>query len=139
MQNGNILHADIKNKNLDSLEILMTILSWESGNFLHIAGAQVPQITIRQNAFKLIEQADAYLVEYKMLWEMYRDIDILEQIMRPGVHDNLPELSLYIIDVLSTPKRVGELAAELPISRMQLLESIKALEDRQFIFVERER
>ncbi len=139
MQNGNILHADIKNKNLDSLEILMTILSWESGNFMHIASAQVPQTTIRQNAFKLIEQADAYLVEYKMLWEMYRDIDILEQIMRPGVHDNLPELSLYIIDVLSTPKRVGELAAELPISRRQLLESIKALEDRQFIFVERER
>lgn len=139
MQNGNILHADIKNKNLESLDTLMTILSWESGNFLYIAGAQVPQATIRQNAFKLIEQADAYLAEYKMLWEMYRDVDALEQIMNPSVHDNLPEISLYILDLLSTPKWVGELAAELPIARLELLQAIKALEDRQFIFVDRDR
>lgn len=139
LQNGNILHADIKNKSLDSLDTLMSILSWESGNFLHIARAQAPQTTIRQNAFKLIEQADAYLAEYKLLWEMYHDVDVLEQIMTPTAHDTLPELSYYILELLDPIKRVGDLASELPASRKQLLEAIKALEDRQFIFVERQR
>lgn len=139
LQNGNILHADIKNKNLDSVETLMTILSWESGNFLYIPTAQAPAATIRQNAFKLIEAADAYLAEYKLLWEMYQDDDLLEQIMQPGAHDMLPDLSLYIFELLDPVKRVRDLAAELPASRMQLLQALKALEDRQFIFVERYR
>lgn len=139
LQNGNILHADIKNKTLESVATLMTILSWESGNYLYIPTAQVPVATIRQNAFKLIEEADAYLVEYKLLWEMYQDVDLLEQIMQPSPHDALPDLSYYIFELLDPVKRVGDLAAELPATRLQLLQALKALEDRQFIFVERQR
>ena len=139
LQNGNILHADIKNKNLDGMETLFTILSWESGNFLHIPTAQVGHTSIKQNAFKVIEDADAYLAEYKLLWEMYQDVDCLELIMQPGKGDPLSEAVLLVLNHLEHENNIGALAAELPLSRKDLLEAIKSLDDRRFIFVDRTR
>lgn len=141
LHNGNILLADIKNKNLDPAQAFLDILCWESGNFIYIPGGQVPagRSTIRTNAYDLLAQAHEYNRRYQILWDMYQEMDIPEVIVMPGSGEQLPEAAWMLLEMIDGNHCIGQMHANMPYSRMELIEAIQNMDDRQFLFVERVR
>lgn len=140
-QNGNILYADIKNKSLDPVVAFKDLVCWESGNFLFIPGARLSpeRKAIRQNAYDLMREAFEYHRTYQMLWEMYQKDDIPELILMPGSGDKLNEVVMTLLECIDGRLPVGKLHAMLPYHRLEVLEALQSLEDRQFVFMERQR
>lgn len=140
LQNGNILHADVKNKKLSPEDAFLEIMSWRSGNIIYIPKSKMPSGGgIRQNAYKLLEQAEAHLRDYLILWEMYQKDDIPEIIVFPGMGEKLAEEVWALLEFLDGQTCVGQLISYLPYPRMQIMKALQNLEDRQFIFMDRKR
>jgi len=141
LQNGNILYADVKNKSLDPVQAFFDIVAWEAGNFIFIPRAKLPPETkiIRQNAYDLLREAYAYSQNYQILWDMYRKDDVPEIVLMPGAGDKLSEIMMYLLEVIDGQVPVGKLHAILPYDRMALLEALQAMDDRQFVFMDRVR
>ncbi|MGV3523098.1 MAG: protein kinase domain-containing protein [Candidatus Sericytochromatia bacterium] len=140
LQNGNILMADIKNKRLDLMQAFFDITCWESGNFIYIPNAALPQgPTIRQNAYDVLQQGYEYNRRYQILWEHYQENDLPEIIVMPGSGDQLSEAGWMMLELIDGNHCIGQLQNFLPYARLEILETLQNLEDRQFIFVERTR
>lgn len=141
MQNGNILMADIKNKNLEPGPAFFDILCWESGNFIYIPNAPPPaqQSLIRKNAYDLLAEAHAYAREHHILWDMYREQDIPEIILMPGSGEQMPDTAWMLMEMIDGNHCIGSMHAHLPTSRMDVMQALQNMEDRQFVFVERVR
>ena len=140
LQNGNILHADIKNKKLSPEDAFFEILSWKSGNLIYIPKSTMPSGGgIRKNAYKLLEQAEEYLRDYLILWEMYQKDDIPELIISPSVGEKLSEEVWALLEFIDAQTCVGQIISYLPYPRMQIMKALQSLEDRQYIFMERQR
>lgn len=138
VQNGNILYADTKNKNFDPETAFLDLISWESGNYIFIPGAAVPQVqTIKKNSYDLISQAHQHLREFRIIWDMYRENDLPEIVMMPSAGDKLSEVAMSMLEMLDGKWSVGKLHGILPYSRSEILKTLQNMEDRQFIFVDR--
>lgn len=141
LQNGNILLADIKNKSLEPMQAVFDILCWESGNFIYIPNAQIPagSQVIRKNAYDLLAEAYEYARKHHILWDMYREKDIPEMILMPGSGENLPETAWMLMELIDGNRCVGQMHANMPYTRIEVMEGLQNMEDRQFLFMERKR
>ena len=139
LEQGHILTADIKNKNHDALLAFKDILCWESGNFIYIPNTQLPagKETLQQSSQDLLVQAQAHSREHHQLWDMYRETDLPEATMMPSGNENLPDAAWMMLELMDGNRCIGQLQANLPYPRLEVLEALKSLEDRQYIFVER--
>lgn len=138
LQSGNILYADIKNKSLDPETAFLDIMTWESGNYLFIPGASVPQVkTIKKNAYDLVSMAHQHLREFRELWDMYQEHDLPEIVMMPGAGDKISELMINLLEMLDGKWSIGKLHATYPYSRFDIVTALKEMDDRQFLFVDR--
>ncbi len=140
LQNGNVLHADVKNKKMSAEEAFFEILSWQSGNLIYIPKSTMPTGGgIQKNSYKLLEQAEEYLRDYIILWEMYQKDDIPEITVFPGIGEKLSEEVWALLEFLDGQTCVGQLISYLPYPRMQIMKALQNLEDRQFLFMDRRR
>lgn len=141
LQNGQILMADIKNKSLEPTQTVLDILCWESGNFIYIPNAHLPEGhgVIHSNASDLLTQAYEHGRLHQILWDMYRETDIPEVIQMPGSGENLPETAWMLLEFIDGHHCVGQMHANVPYTRIQVMEALQNMEDRQFLFIERMR
>ncbi|MGV3523807.1 MAG: protein kinase domain-containing protein [Candidatus Sericytochromatia bacterium] len=137
-EQGEIRQVRFRQQNIPPQQALMDILCWESGNFCvdlnrRASEDQFPRTSTKQ----LLQEGEAVQHSYQALWESYHDLDIPELIMSPSSHDVISADAQALVDTVDGHRCVGQLCALMPQARLALLEGLKELEDRQFVFVER--
>ncbi|PKL75128.1 MAG: hypothetical protein CVV27_16970 [Candidatus Melainabacteria bacterium HGW-Melainabacteria-1] len=137
---GEIRQLRSRETHLSPYEAFCDLICWESGNFCFFAGQ-----TTRENQFAaistqvLIQDASSNLATYHQLWLDYHDQDIPEIIMMPGSKDVISELCQDLLDSIDGSRCIGQLYPLLAYDRLSVLKGLKELEDRQFLFFERQR
>ncbi|MGE3726080.1 MAG: serine/threonine protein kinase [Candidatus Sericytochromatia bacterium] len=140
LDQGALIHIDIKNKTYPPLEAFKALMTWESGSLMYFARSAPSAKPLEMpQGEALLTLCRTHLMHYFEFWEFYQTADIPEVIMMPSASTRLPEASLALLDLIDGKLCVGELYAALPHNPMQFMEGLKSLEDRQSIFVERYR
>jgi eukaryotic-like serine/threonine-protein kinase len=138
---GQINYVDIKNKHLGGDLLLMDLLAWESGNFSFIPGTPPEgsgqHLDLDQHV--LMEEAQTYLQEIETLWPDYRDQDIPELMREPAKGEAFSKLAQAVFGWVDGQHCIGQLFALMPQDRLSILWGIRELEDRKYVFVERQR
>lgn len=137
-QDGEIVKLESLLNRADPRADLWDACCWRAGSFYFQPGHfEVPQPLDWLTVEVLAEGAD-YIQRYRSLWEEYQENDLPELIMAPGEMEQL-SLSETLLGYINGQRRVNQICAHLKRDRLNILQELKALEDRQFIFVERER
>lgn len=139
-ENGEIRQLRSRQAHLSPYEAFCDLACWESGNFCFFPGQKA-----RENQFGaistqlLLQDALINLSAYRELWFDYHDQDIPEVIMMPASTDPVSELCQDLLDSVDGQRCIGQLYPLLAYDRLSVLKGLKRLEDRQFLFFERQR
>jgi len=140
LDQGVLIHIDIKNKAYPPLVAFSSLSVWDSGSLMFFARSAPPTKPLEMpQGEDLLSAARNYLVKYFEFWEFYQTSDIPEIIMMPSGAARLPDASLALLDLIDGKLCVGQLYAAMPHEPLAFMEGMKSLEDRQCIFVERYR
>jgi serine/threonine protein kinase len=137
LNQGQILHADLKNKNFTPLIAFCNLVTWESGSSLFVPRQAPGSAPITPQGEALLSAARKYLNEFRDYWEIYQTVDIPEVVVQPGPSTRLTEAAQALIETIDGRLCMGQLFDILPQDRVEILKGLKSLEDRQFIFVDR--
>lgn len=140
LDHGEIRYLDIKNIKCEPLTGFFSLVCLESGNLLFIS-RQAPAIqplAMPQGA-QLLHQAREYLRRFLELWEFYQGTDVPEIILppTPAQISKLPQAAQMLLECIDGKLCIAQLQALSCYDHYTLLEGLKALEDRQIIFVDR--
>lgn len=139
-ENGEIRELRSRQNHLSPYEAFCDLACWESGNFCFFSG-----VPARENQFGaistqvLVQDAMHNLGSYRDLWLDYHDRDIPEIIMMPASTDSVSSLCQDLLDSIDGTRCIGQLYPLLACDRLSMLQALKELEDRQFLFFERQR
>ncbi|PIQ25182.1 hypothetical protein COW36_23015 [bacterium (Candidatus Blackallbacteria) CG17_big_fil_post_rev_8_21_14_2_50_48_46] len=138
---GLIRYVDIKNKHLGGDLLLMDILAWESGNFCFIPGLEAlgsgQHMELEQKV--LLADAHAYLKDVEGFWSNYQDMDIPEIIMEPARGDQFSAPALALLGWVDGQRCLGQIFAHMPHDRLSVIWGLRELEDRHYLFLDRQR
>lgn len=139
-EQGQLTAIQARERPLSETLLLEDLACWESGNFYCEPLAQVPvQELARLPGFQLLKQSHAARAAYRLLWPDYQDADLPEVLMSPSASDLLSEVEQACLADIDGQLSIGALCQRLPFTRLAILTALKALEDRQFLFIERVR
>ena len=139
-EQGEIRQLRSRQAHLSPYEAFCDLICWESGNFCFFHGPPP-----RENQFAaistqlLVQDACSNLATYRQLWLDYHDQDLPEIIMMPASTDVVSDLCQDLLDSVDGTRCIGQLYPLLAYDRHSVLKGLKELEDRQFLFFERER
>jgi serine/threonine protein kinase len=140
LDQGQVINFDIKNKSYPPLIGFCSLMSWESGSMLFFNRPAPTGISMDMpQGTGLLTESKAYFERLYEFGEFYQSNDIPEIIMRPQQLQRLPESDQFLLELIDGKLCIGQLHAAMPYDRLTVLESLKSLEDRQIIFVERYR
>lgn len=140
LDQGTLIHIDIKNKAYSPFIAFSSLAAWDSGSLLFFARNAPPAKPLDMpQGEALLNETRNFLVAYFEYWEFYQSGDIPEMIMTPSAASRLPDAALALLDLIDGKLCLGQLYAALPHDPLQFMEGLKGLEDRQCIFVERYR
>lgn len=138
IEKGFIRQVALKHREIDPEQGFYDVICWHSGNFCFL-----PTASAGADQFKkvptpmLLDAADVYLQDFETLWDMFRDQDIPEVSVFPGPKDKVSETVLVIMSEINNERCIGQIYARVNIDRLRVLQALKELEDRRFIFVDR--
>ncbi len=140
LQQGQIVKIESVSPADTTQDLLNDACCWSAGGFYFMPGAfdLEERLSWAAKTVKVLDQAAVYLQAYQSLWNEYHDHDLPEVIMPPSDLETLA-LSETVLTYINGQRRVNQICAHLQRDRLNILQSLKALEDRQHIFVERER
>lgn len=140
LQAGQIVQLEATHPTADPKSLLYDACCWSAGGFYFMPGAfeLTSPLSWAQETENVLDAAALYLQDYQSLWSEYQDNDLPEVIMPPSELEQLA-LSETLLTYINGQRRVNQICAHLQRDRLNILQSLKALEDRQHIFVERER
>jgi serine/threonine protein kinase len=142
LEQGQILHADIKNMHMPPLAAFFSLCRWQSGSLLflsrqapHSIPAEMPQ------GAELIQQTEAMLKKHRELWARYQENDCPRVTAQPTADElaNMPEQTVSLLDLIDGQHSVAQIAAQVYFDRGTLFEAFKRLEDLQLLSFERQR
>jgi len=135
---GKIRQVAMKHREIDPEQGFYDVICWHSGNFcfLPTAHAGVDQFQDTPTSL-LLDAAEVYLQDFEAMWEMYRDQDIPEIAMYPAAQDKVSAVAETLIKHINNQSCIGQIYAMVNLDRLSVLQGLKELEDRQFIFVDR--
>lgn len=141
LSQGQIRYVDIKNKHLGGDLLLMDILAWESGNFCFIPGIEAEGSGQYLELEQQVLLADAYrfLEDVRELWPGYQEQDIPEIIMEPSVSDQFSAPALALLGWVDGQRCLGQIFALMPYDRLSVMWGLRELEDRHYLFLDRQR
>lgn len=139
-EQGQLSAIEARERQLSETLLLEDLVCWESGNFYCEPLAEVPmQALARLPGFQLLKQSHAAREAYRLLWPDYQEADLPEVLMSPSGSDVLSEVEQACLADIDGQLSIGALCQRLPFTRLAILTALKALEDRQFLFIERVR
>lgn len=139
-EGGEIRQLRSRQTHLSPYEAFCDLACWESGNFCFYS-----DVPARENHFGaistrvLLQDAMLNLSAYRELWLDYHDQDIPEVIMMPASTDRISDLCQDLLDTVDGQRCIGQLYPLMAYDRLSVLKGLKELEDRQFLFFERQR
>lgn len=136
---GCLRGIETRKRQLEGFEALSDVVCWEAGNFCCTpsAPAQLDQFGLEMPA--LLSRLKETQKEFRLLWDDYQDLDLPELIQKPSASDRFGSVAQMLLEALEKGMCIGQLYTLIPNSRLEILAGIKELEDRQFIFINRER
>ncbi len=137
MKQGQIRSVQARNSGLEPLKALTDVVCWEAGNFYLNPEISESPDNIDLEATDALDHLKASYKEFRILWEDYHDYDLPELIMEVSDYDRFSPVVSDLVPVLDTELCLGQIYALLPYSRTEILNGLKELEDRQYIFIER--
>ncbi len=139
-EQGEIRHLRSRQAHLSPYEAFCDLVCWESGNFCIFPGqrSQDNQF-VAISTYHLLQDATANLDTFRQLWLDYRDEDIPEIIMMPAGKDAITPVCQDLLESIDGQRCIGQLYPSLSYDRLSMLQGLKELEDRQFIFFDRQR
>ncbi len=139
-ENGDIQTLRSRQNHLSPYEAFCDLICWDSGNFCFFTGSKaVENLFAAISTDVLLQDARANLSQYRQLWLDYHDDDLPETIMMPGKKDIVSPVCQDLLNSIDGMRCIGQLYPLLEYDRLSVLNGLKELEDRQFIFLERQR
>lgn len=138
IENGKIRQVAMKHREIDPEQGFYDVICWHSGNFcilptVHGGEDQFAHVSTTM----ILDAAEVYLQEFETMWDMYRDQDIPEIAMYPATQDKLSQTAQLLLEHINNHSCIGQIYAAINLDRLRVLQGLKELEDRQFIFVDR--
>lgn len=139
-EKGEVRHLRSRQTHLSPYEAFCDLVCWESGNFCIFPGQRTQENQFAAiSTYHLLQDASSNLETYRQLWLDYRDEDIPEVIMMPASKDPISPVCQDLLESLDGQRCIGQLYPLLSYDRMTMLKGLKELEDRQFLFFDRQR